>query len=425
MKKFLTLLMTALLILSFAVPAMAESKTITTLSSNGGEAQLEFDKYINDKFHEMYPDYTAEISYVSDPLALIRQQLAAGVGTDLILTDVSSIALYASAGYLLPLDEYAEEYGWEDRFVSWAYDNCKIDGKLMGLPGKAQGLFMFYNKAMFEENGWTVPETADEFYDLCAKISEAGILPITFGTADYKQCNEHWISMVYNSYLGAETMRDLLSGKQPWTIPEVGEATQILVDLYSNGWLCNDFPVITSSDALSLFATERAAMQMCGTWLTESLVNFPDLEWDYFVLPALSGKETKVLPISTNGAFALNASSEVDPDVLAAYLNWNYDADLCAEAMVKLNALYPLKDIEVDPSQLDARMIRISDDLNLVGDVYEIGYNPWTFWPTSVETAAWSNIESVLFGEMTIEQYQELLQQGMDEDIANGRQKSF
>ncbi len=61
MKKFLTLLMTALLILSFAVPAMAESKTITTLSSNGGEAQLEFDKYINDKFHEMYPDYTMAV----------------------------------------------------------------------------------------------------------------------------------------------------------------------------------------------------------------------------------------------------------------------------------------------------------------------------------------------------------------------------
>lgn len=425
MKKLLALVFALMLFLSTTSWTLADDHLITTLSSNGGAATMEFDQHINDLFHEQNPEYTAEITYVSDPLALIRQQLAAGVGTDFILTDVPSISLYAAAGYLLSLDEYAEKYGWADRFVSWAYDNCKIDGHLMGLPGKAQGLFIFYNKTLFEEHGWDVPETAQEFYDLCAAIKDVGLLPITFGTADYKQCNEHWISMIYNSYMGTDTMRDLLSGKQPWTIPEVGEATQIMVNLYKNGWLCNDFPVITSADAVSLLATGRAAMQMCGTWLTETLVNFPDLNWDYFVLPALSGKDVKVLPISTNGAYALNASTKVDHDVLASYLNLYYNADVCAEGMVKLNALYPLTDIHVDENALDARMIRIMEDLNQVGTTYEVGYNPWTFWPTSVEAAAWSNIESVLFGEMSIEQYQQLLQQGMEEDIANGRQKNF
>lgn len=423
MKKLLALVTVICLLLCSS--SMAGSNTITTLASPDGEAVMAFQQEINDKFHEMYPDYTAEITYVSDPLATIRQQLTAGVGTDFILTDVSSIALYAAAGYLQPLDEYAEKYGWEDRFVGWAYDNCKIDGKLMGLPGKAQGMFVYYNKTMFEENGWTVPETKDEFWALCEAIKEKGILPITFGTADYKQCDEHWISMVFNSYIGPDTMKKLLAGEVPWTIPEVGEATQILVDLYQKGYLCNDFPVITSSDAISLLATGRAAMQMCGTWLNESLTNFPDLNWDYFVMPNLAGGDTKVLPISTNGAYALNASSKIDMDVLAAYLDLNYDKDLCAEGMIKLNALYPLNDIQVEDGVLDERLVRQMDDLAQVGTTYLPGYNPWTFWPTSVESAAWSNIEQVLFGEMSIEQYQQLLQQGIEEDRANNRLKNL
>ena len=43
----------------------------------------------------------------------------------------------------------------------------------------------FYNKDMFEENGWEVPGTFSEFEDLLAKIKEAGITPIS-------QCYGDW-----------------------------------------------------------------------------------------------------------------------------------------------------------------------------------------------------------------------------------------
>lgn len=425
MKRFFSFLLVFVLTLSCCATVFAEKQTITELSSPLGTAVQEHMDQRIATFREKYPDTTVEITYVTDPLTTIRQQLVAGVGTDSILTDISSIPLYVQAGYLLNLDAYAEKYNWVERFAPWAYENCIIDGHLYGLPGEAQGLFMFYNKAMFEEHGWNVPTTAEEFYALCEAIAAEGILPISFGTAGYTQCDEHWISMVYNSYMGPELMRDLLSGKQPWTIPEVAEATQILVDLYTKGWLCNDFPVISDADATTLFVTDRAAMRMCGTWFTSSLANFPELEWDYFVLPSLSGAEKAVLPISTNGAYALNANSDVDEETLVAWLDWIYNKEQCEEGMVKMNALYPLTDLEPDASLMDERMIRISEDLNKVGSEYEIGYNPWTFWPTSVETAAWSNIETVLFGEMSIEEYQNLLQAGMEEDIANNRQKSF
>lgn len=426
LKKLFSFLLILTMIATCLVSAVAEGKqTITELSSPLGTASQErMDKRIS-TFVEKHPDTIIDITYVTDPLTTIRQQLTAGVGTDCILTDVSSIALYVQAGYLMNLDDYVEKYGWDERFTPWAYNNCFVDGHLYGLPGEAQGMFMFYNKALFDKHGWSVPKTADEFYKLCEDITAAGILPIAFGTAGYSQCNEHWISVVFNSYLGTEKMEELLSGKTPWTIPEVGEATQILVDMYSKGWLCNDFPVISDSDSTTLFVTERAAIKMSGTWFTSSLVDFPDFEWDYFILPSLAGNDKPVLPISTNGAYALNASSKVDPDTLVDWLDWYYNKEQCEEAMVKNYTLYPLTDLAPDASKLDSRMIRISEDLKKVGTDYDIGYNPWTFWPTAVETAAWSNIESVVYGDMSIEEYQNLLQVGMEEDIKNNRQKSF
>lgn len=424
MKKFVSIALVLVLVMGLCASAFAD-QTITELSSPLGEAvQARYDKRIA-QFEEAHPGTKVDITYVTDPLVTIRQQLAAGVGTDSILTDISSVPLYVQAGYLMQLDEYAEKYGWKDRFIPWAYNNCIIDGHLYGLPGEAQGMFIFYNKAMFEENGWAVPTTAQEFYDLCAAIKEKGILPIAFGTAGYSQCNEHWISVVFNSYLGTQKMEDLLSGRESWTIPEVGEATQILVDMYQNGWLCNDFPVISDQDSTTLFVTDRAAMKMCGTWFTSSLVDFPDVDWDYFVLPSLAGNEKPVLAISTNGCFAVNAGSKVDPDTLIDWVDSYYDKALCEEAMIETYSLFPLSDLQPDESLLDARMIRISEDLAKAGSEYDVGYNPWTFWPTAVETAAWANFESVVYGDMSIEEYQQLLQAGMDEDIANNRQKNF
>ena len=55
-----------------------------------------------------------------------------------------------------------------------------VDGALYMLPGTYSVFSMLYNKSLFEEKGWAVPTTHDEFIALCRQIrEETDIIPVT------------------------------------------------------------------------------------------------------------------------------------------------------------------------------------------------------------------------------------------------------
>ena len=51
---------------------------------------------------------------------------------------------------------------------------------------------VLYNKDMFEEHGWTIPTTWDEFTALCERIEAEGIQPLYFGFKDSWTCLAPW-----------------------------------------------------------------------------------------------------------------------------------------------------------------------------------------------------------------------------------------
>lgn len=77
---------------------------------------------------------------------------------------------------LLPLDDVyqAEENGQKliDRLDPTAAENCNENGHYYAVPWNASVTSIAYNDKMFAANGWSVPETMDEFYALCDKITK-------------------------------------------------------------------------------------------------------------------------------------------------------------------------------------------------------------------------------------------------------------
>lgn len=49
-----------------------------------------------------------------------------------------------------------------DRGMDAARENVTIDGKTYGLVYNAMYQGVYYNKAMFKENGWEIPKTLDD-----------------------------------------------------------------------------------------------------------------------------------------------------------------------------------------------------------------------------------------------------------------------
>ena len=60
------------------------------------------------------------------------------------------------------------------------------------VPYVANAAGVLYNRGMFQENGWEIPETWEEFKALCDTIQAAGIQPLYFGFKDTWNCLAPW-----------------------------------------------------------------------------------------------------------------------------------------------------------------------------------------------------------------------------------------
>ena len=93
-----------------------------------------------------------------------------GAGTYFISAGIPDVAL----------DLSNEE--WVSRYEPWAKEVSSYQGKVYGLNNWGidyEGIL--YNKSFFEENGFEVPKTWDEFIALCDKIASLGVTPLYEG----------------------------------------------------------------------------------------------------------------------------------------------------------------------------------------------------------------------------------------------------
>lgn len=155
-----------------------------------------FEKAVEEKFPDIdiiqVGNYTTAMSPNEYVARLINDDL-----TDIVMT--------------WPLS-FGEEY-WEERLLDLSalsfttrynvsmLDSISKDGKLYYLPGPAQVRGIVYNKTLFEENGWEVPTTYDEFLTLCQTIEATGIRSIQLGFKNSEVLDTAFVGYSYaNSF---------------------------------------------------------------------------------------------------------------------------------------------------------------------------------------------------------------------------------
>ncbi|NCC55122.1 MAG: carbohydrate ABC transporter substrate-binding protein, partial [Erysipelotrichia bacterium] len=71
-----------------------------------------------------------------------------------------------------------------------------INGKLFQIPTINSIHGIIYNKTLFQQHGWQVPQTIDEFYTLCEQISATGIRPFAVCTKYIEQLE--WLGLGFS-----------------------------------------------------------------------------------------------------------------------------------------------------------------------------------------------------------------------------------
>ena len=99
-------------------------------------------------------------------------------------------------------------------FVDNSITNPYGDGKTYLMPMFYGPCGLFYNKGLFEEKGWEVPETWDEMWELGDKAKEEDIALFTYPTAGYFDA---FFYALLHEAAGAETFQEALKyGEGVW-----------------------------------------------------------------------------------------------------------------------------------------------------------------------------------------------------------------
>lgn len=178
MKKKIAVVLSAAMVAGLmaagSTPVLAEEESVklTFWKSPHSDREDEIWAGMIEQFNEENPNIEVEFLNVAWDSVVEKETaaFAAGSGPD-ISFQTEQFPLYAKNGYILSLEDYADEEkraGYPESALSY----CSYDGQLMGIPFVALNSVMFYNKDMFEEAGITeVPTTWDELEEAAKKLT--------------------------------------------------------------------------------------------------------------------------------------------------------------------------------------------------------------------------------------------------------------
>ena len=202
--------------------------------------------------------------------------MLSGSGPDIVYTaGPSYVASMAQAGQLLPLDDYAAKARLErPRSCRCSSSSANTTASSTRCAKTYETLGLFYNKTLFDKNGWKAPTTIAELEALADDDEGQGIVPFAAGNADWRPTNEHYVSIVLNSIAGPENVYKALTGAIPWTDPSFVAAIDKLNEWWQKGYFGPNYFSLTGEQAFAQVATGQAGMAPTGTW---NFSNVPDL----------------------------------------------------------------------------------------------------------------------------------------------------
>ena len=166
---------------------------------------------------------------------------------------------------------------------------------------------VLYNREMFREHGWEIPETWEEFTALCEEIEAAGIQPLYFGFKDTWTCLAPWNALAVD-LAPAEVCRKVNRGETTFE-NEYREVSEKMLELLKYG--PEDPFAYGYNDACTAFANGESAMYTIGSYAVPQIQSVnPDLDIDSFVMPGSSNADENMLNSGVDLQFCVMETCE-------------------------------------------------------------------------------------------------------------------
>ena len=288
---------------------------LTLIHDMNEDSAISFLEQAIEQFEEKNPDVKIDMETLSsdDYNSMLRNKIAADDVPDLFfIDDIHKKQEFIDAG--ICMDISGEEW-LNENIKESAVEACSVDGKTWCLPFTQGGMFVIYNKDVFEAAGIKqVPDTWSGFIDTCRTIQEAGKTPIAAGFQEQwvlfsdEQCDSVVTTVKYDK----ENRLNLEAGTTTWAADE-GHFSEVLQRMKERYQYTNDDPFGTDwNTALNMLAVGDAGMILNGSWTPAAVMGInPDANLGIFPLPLTEDSKEAMLPLrSTPGGFAVYQDSE-------------------------------------------------------------------------------------------------------------------
>lgn len=386
-----------------------------------------------DAFNDSQDDYSLTVEYRNSVDDDIQVALSSGQGgPDVVYgSGPSFVSPYAQAGKLLPMDEYADEFGWNDTILESVLQAGTVDDSLYALTTSTGSNGVFYSKSVLEDNGWEVPTTIDEMTTIMDDAIDKGMYGALAGNQGFQPTNANFSTQFLTSVAGPDNMYAALSGDMPWTDQVFVDAIDASKEWYDKGYLggtdYNNINISTSlqllSDGKSPFAlAPTIAFQWAGDYFNEEAGNVDDL--GFFALPSINEDLASPLyPLSEVNSLSINASSK-NPDGAAAVIDFMMQPEFLKKMTVSWPGYFgiPLKDAALDPADytgLSAKFVTVFNDMTEAYNTGNYGYSTTTFFPP-ITSQDFIDIDTVWNDQMTTEEYLSKVDTDFQAELADG-----
>lgn len=248
---------------------------------------------------------------------ILSTALKAGKGPDIAqLKAYGELQPLINAGLLVSLEGKIPELS---NFTDVALDGARsrADGKIYGVPYSIPNMGIFYNRAIFAKYGLTIPQTWDEFIQMCNTLKSKGVTPIAAGGASGSAwALEIMVGVIGPNFYGADTFwQDITTGKATFTDPRFVKA---LTKIQALGpYLTKGFEGIDYVAACSEFVNEDAAMFIGGSWENGNFkYQNPSLDFDIFPCPPEEKGQPAYTSAFCDGSYGITTNSKHQTEAL-------------------------------------------------------------------------------------------------------------
>lgn len=304
----LAALSSTLLLQGCASGESTDGKVHITMIQYKPEAVKAFEK-IEERFNAAHDDIYLDIESPNEAMTVLKTRLIredypdiVGIGGDINYSNFLDAELFADISDLDVLSDIKPAYLQIDKDLEF----IPQEG-VYALPYAANAAGILYNKDMFDENGWEIPQTWSEFTELCGTIKATGTNPLYFGYKDTWTCLAPWNALAVG-LAPSDVCSRVNSGDTTFKAEyaEVAEKIKVLLDYAEPNPYAYSY-----NDACTAFARGESAMYPIGSYAVPQILSVnPDMNIDSFPFPANENEADNVLNSGIDLQFSVMKESK-------------------------------------------------------------------------------------------------------------------